>query len=105
MTTEKERQDEGKIVGWTLRLGAYGSITLIVVGALMLLLHVGVGEFVLRAGFLLLMFTPALRILVAGIVFLTEKDYRYALVSIIVLTIVTATSVLSLMGILPRLEK
>jgi len=105
MTTLQQHKDEGRVVGWTLRLGSYGSIGLIVIGALLSVLHASAGEFVLRAGFLLLMFTPALRILVAGIVFLTEKDYRYALVSVVVLTIVTATSVLALMGVLPRLER
>ena len=51
------------------------------------------------------MFTPAIRIVVAGIMYLKEKDYRYVLVSAVVLAIMTATSVLSLMGILPQLEK
>ncbi len=105
MVTEKQHEHEDKVVSWTLRLGSYGSIGLIIIGALLSVLHVIPGEIVLRAGFLLLMFTPALRIVVAGILYLRERDYRYALVSLIVLTIVTLTSVLSMMGILPRLEK
>jgi uncharacterized membrane protein len=51
------------------------------------------------------MFTPALRIIVAGIVFFREHDYRYALVSLVVLTIVTATSLLAMLHVLPQLEK
>jgi uncharacterized membrane protein len=105
MTTEKEHRDEGHIVGLTLRLGSYGSVTLIVVGTLLTFVHAAAGEFILRAGFLLLMFTPALRIIVAGIVFFREKDYRYAVVSLVVLTIVSATSVLAMMKVLPQLEK
>ncbi len=105
MVTQKERKDEGRILGWTLRLGAWGSFALIVAGALLLAGHVSAGEVVLKTGFLLLMFTPALRILVAGIVFLREGDYRYALVSLVVLTIVTTTSAMAMLKVLPQLEK
>jgi uncharacterized membrane protein len=80
-------------------------VGLIIAGTLVGFVHAEAGDIVLRAGFLLLMFTPALRIIVAGIVYLKEKDYRYALVSLVVLTIVTATSVLAMMKILPQLEK
>lgn len=86
-------------------MGAYGSVGLIIAGTLIGFVHAGTGDAVLRAGFLLLMFTPALRIIVAGIVYLKEKDYRYAWVSLIVLVIVTTTSVLAMMKILPQLEK
>lgn len=105
MQTSAEQQEEQKIVGLTLRVGSFGSIALIVMGALLLVSHVEMGAWVLQAGFLLLMFTPALRILVAGIVFLHEGDRRYALVALIVLSIVVATSALSLLNILPRLER
>jgi uncharacterized membrane protein len=101
MTTAQEHQDEGQILGLTLRIGSYGSVGLIVLGALLRFVHAGAGDFILGAGFLLLMFTPALRIVVAGIVFFRERDYRYAVVSLIVLTIVTVTSVLALMKVLP----
>jgi hypothetical protein len=43
--------------------------------------------------------------MVAGIVFFREGDYRYALVSLVVLTIVSATSLLAMMKVLPQLEK
>jgi uncharacterized membrane protein len=102
MTTH-QLQDEGKILGWTLRLGAYGSVALIVLGLFLRFAHEGLGF--LRAGFLLLMFTPAIRIVVAGIVFFRERDFHYAIVSVVVLTVVVATSVLALLGILPQLER
>jgi uncharacterized membrane protein len=105
MATQQERYREGQIVGWTLRLGAYGSLTLIVIGLLLMLVHPGAGEVILRAGFLLLMFTPALRIIVAGLVFFREGDYKYALVSAVVLTVVVGTSVLALMGVLKNFER
>jgi uncharacterized membrane protein len=60
---------------------------------------------VLRAGVLLLMFTPALRIIVAGIVFFREGDYKYALVSVVVLTIVVGTSALAMLGVLKNFER
>jgi uncharacterized membrane protein len=105
MTTAQEHRDEGHVLGMTLRIGSYGSVALIVIGVLLEFVHAGIGDAILRAGFLLLMFTPALRIIVAGIMYLKEKDYRYALVSLVVLTIVTATSVLAMLKILPQLEK
>lgn len=92
--------EEQRIVGWTLRLGAYISIGLITLGAIISSFHGGAGAFILKAGFLLLMLTPAMRILVAGLVFLHEKDYRYALISLTVLTIVVTTCVLALLGVL-----
>jgi uncharacterized membrane protein len=105
MATRAERQEEGKILGWTLRAGSYGSVALILLGILLGFAHTGVGNGFLRAGFLLLMFTPAIRILVAGIVFLRERDYKYALVSAVVLTVVVVTSVLAILKVLPQLEK
>jgi uncharacterized membrane protein len=105
MVTQAQARDEGKIVGATLRIGAYGSLALIVLGLSLRFLHAGAGEFVLRAGFLLLMFTPALRIVVAGIVFFRDRDYKYALISLVVLTIVVGTSVLAMLKVLPQLEK
>jgi uncharacterized membrane protein len=105
MVTASERHEEAEIVGWTLRIGAWVSFVLIVAGLVLGMAHVAAAAWVLRAGILLLMFTPAVRILVAGIVFLHEKDYRYALVSFTVLTIVVATSTLALLKILPQLER
>ena len=105
MTTAAQQHEEQTLVGWTLRIGAWGSLALTVLGLVLGLVHPGAGEWVLRAGFLFLMFTPALRIVVAGFVFLHEKDYRYALVSLTVLAIVVATSTLALLKILPQLER
>jgi uncharacterized membrane protein len=92
-----KQNEERSSVGWTLRIGAWGSLVLIISGLLLLVAHVSFGEWVLRAGFLFLMFTPAIRILVAGLVFLHEKDYRYAVVSLTVLAIVVVTSTLAML--------
>lgn len=105
MHTLAEEHEEQKIVGLTLRIGSFGSIGLIVLGTLLAIAHVGWGEGIMRGGFLLLMFTPALRIFVAGIVFLRERDYRYALVALVVLSIVIGTSAMAMLNILPRLER
>lgn len=105
MVTQQQAREEGRIVGWTLRAGAYGSLALIVAGLVLGFVHPGTGGYVLRAGFLLLMFTPALRIVVAGIVFFRDGDYKYSLISLVVLTIVLGTSVLAMLKVLPQLEK
>jgi uncharacterized membrane protein len=82
-----------RMLSLTLKSGAYLSFACIVTG---LVLHF-VGAFagkITVAGFLILLATPGLRIIVAGIQFLREKDYRYAAVSAGVLGIIVLAFVL-----------
>jgi uncharacterized membrane protein len=91
------RQDVAadKVLSLTLKIGAYTAFALIVAG-LILQLAVPWGTKVTAAGLLVLLATPALRIIVACLQFLRERDFKYALVSFGVLAIVVLAYVLGI---------
>ena len=91
------RQDVAadRVLSLTLKFGAYTAFALIVAG-LMLQLVVPWGAKVAAAGLLVLLATPVLRIIVACLQFLRERDFRYALVSFGVLAIVVLAYVLGI---------
>ena len=83
------RQDVAadRLLAFTFKAGAYTSLLLIVAG--IILQHVATwGSSVAKAGLLVLLLTPAIRIVVACIQFFRERDTRYGLVSLGVLAIV-----------------
>ena len=100
----EERREESRVVAMSLRIGAFGSVALIVIGMVMGLFAPGAASQVTRAGFLLLLFTPALRIVVAGYMYFHERDYRYVWISIGVFCIMFGTAILAMLKILPSLE-
>jgi uncharacterized membrane protein len=83
------RQDlaADRILSLTLKAGAYTALALIVAG-LLLQWATPWGFRIVTGGLLVLLATPALRIVVAGIQFSRERDLKYALVSLGVLCIV-----------------
>ena len=83
------RQDVAadRVLSLTLKFGAYTALALIVAGV-MLEFVVPWGRKVTSAGLLVLLVTPALRIVAACVQFLRERDFKYALVSFGVLAIV-----------------
>jgi hypothetical protein len=89
------RQDVAadRVLALTLKFGAYTAFALILAG-LALRWVAAWGDKVAAAGLLVLLATPALRIVVACIQFLREHDFRYALVSFGVLAIVVLAYVL-----------
>ena len=91
------RQDVAadRVLSLTLKFGAYTAFTLIVAGLLLQFIAAW-GTKVTAAGLLVLLATPALRIIVAGLQFLRERDFRYALVSFGVLAIVVLAYVLGI---------
>ncbi len=91
------RQDVAadRVLSLTLKFGAYTAFALIVAG-LILQLAVLWGTKVTAAGLLVLLATPALRIIVACLQFLRERDFKYALVSFGVLAIVVLAYVLGI---------
>jgi uncharacterized membrane protein len=84
---KKDKRTEDRLIVLTLKIGAYSAFACIVAG---LLLHyfAGFGDRVTTIGMIILLATPVVRIVVAGIEFLMERDFRYALVSLGVLGIV-----------------
>jgi uncharacterized membrane protein len=83
------RQDVAvdRVLSLTLKFGAYTALALIVAG-LVLRFVAPWGAKVTSAGLLVLLATPALRIVAACVQFLRERDFKYALVSFGVLAIV-----------------
>jgi len=86
------RRDADQVVALTLRAGAFGAFGLIVAGLLAGGLGADVGSRLTWAGVLLLLATPVLRIVVALLLFVRERDWRYVWVSLGVLAIVLASS-------------
>jgi uncharacterized membrane protein len=84
---KQQRADTDRALALTLKAGAYTAFALIVAGVLLQLV-VPFGSKVTTAGVLVLLATPMLRIIVAGIQFLRERDMKYVLVSLGVLCIV-----------------
>jgi uncharacterized membrane protein len=93
------RQDVAadRVLSLTLKFGAYMAFALIVAG-LALQFAVPWAMKVTKAGLLVLLATPVLRIIVACLQFLRERDFKYALVSFGVLAIVVLAYVLSVQG-------
>ena len=84
-----------RMLSLTLKAGAYVSFACILVG--LLLRAAGFGDNkVMITGFVILLATPGIRIVVAGIQFLRERDYRYAAVSAGVLAIILLAFVLGI---------
>ena len=91
------RQDVAadRVLSLTLKFGAYTALVLIVAG-LALQFAVPWAMKVTKAGLLVLLATPVLRIIVACLQFLHERDFKYALVSFGVLAIVVLAYVLGI---------
>jgi uncharacterized membrane protein len=84
-----------RMLALTLKIGAYSAFACIVTG---LVAHyfVGWGGKVTTMGFLILLATPGLRIVVAGIQFLRGREYKYALISLGVLAVIVLAYVLGI---------
>ena len=77
-----------RAVAWVLRVGAFGCFFIMLAGLLAgLFVHSGVPEEIERAGVLLMLATPVVRVAVAGVLFLKEKDWKYGAISFGVLAI------------------
>ncbi len=77
-----------RVVAWVLRVGAYSCFFIMLAGLLLgLFVHGRVPDEIERAGVLLMLATPVVRVAVAGVLFLREKDWKYGAISLGVLTI------------------
>jgi uncharacterized membrane protein len=91
----RESPATDKALALTLKIGAYSAFACIVAG---LALHsvTRLSDKITVAGFLILLATPGLRIVVAGIQFLRAREYRYVLISLGVLAIIVLAYVLGI---------
>jgi uncharacterized membrane protein len=77
----------------TLKIGAYSAFACILAG--LALGYAGHwGHRITVAGFVILLATPGVRIIVAGVEFLREREYRYVLISLGVLAVIVTAYVL-----------
>jgi uncharacterized membrane protein len=77
-----------RVVALVLRVGAFGCFFIMLAGLLVGVFLPGpIAQEIERAGVLLMLATPVVRVLVAGILFLREKDWKYGAISFGVLTI------------------
>ncbi len=83
-----------RLVAWTLRVGAYGSFALLVTAAVLKLADQAAPSMsVARAGILVLLATPTVRIVAALVMFTARREWKMVLVSFGVLAIVVLASV------------
>jgi uncharacterized membrane protein len=77
-----------RAVALVLRVGAFGCFFVMLTGLILgLFLHSHIPVMIERAGVLLMLATPVVRVLVACVLFFREKDFRYGWISLGVLTI------------------
>jgi uncharacterized membrane protein len=77
-----------RVVALVLRVGAFSCFFVMLAGLLIGLFgHGRIAAELERAGVLLMLATPVVRVLVAGILFLRERDWKYGAISFGVLTI------------------
>jgi uncharacterized membrane protein len=86
--SERREPDFDRVVAMVLRVGAFGCFFVMLAGLLVGIFFPGtIPRQVERYGVLLMLATPVVRVLVAGILFLREKDWKYTAISFGVLTI------------------
>jgi uncharacterized membrane protein len=76
-----------RTVGWVLRVGAFGCFFIMLAGLIAGLFVSGHSLDIERAGVLLMLATPVVRVLVACVLFFREKDWKYGWISLGVLII------------------
>jgi len=83
-----------RIVAIVLRTGAFGCFFIMVAGLILgLFVHGRIPLGIERAGVLLMLATPVVRVIVACFLFFKEKDYKYGWISLGVLLILMLGSV------------
>jgi uncharacterized membrane protein len=77
-----------RVVAWVLRVGAFGCFFIMLAGLVAgLFVHGRIPSDIERAGVLLMLATPVVRVAVAAVLFLREKDWKYGAISFGVLAI------------------
>jgi uncharacterized membrane protein len=83
-----------RAVALVLRVGAFGCFFIMLTGLLVGFFIPGrIPAGIERAGVLLMLATPVVRVLVAGVLFVRERDWKYGAISFGVLTILLLSAV------------
>jgi uncharacterized membrane protein len=86
-----------RTVALVLRVGAFGCFFIMLTGLLVGLFYPGhISQEIERAGVLLMLATPVVRVAVAGTLFLREKDWKFGAISFGVLAILLLGAVFGL---------
>jgi uncharacterized membrane protein len=115
-------KDMQAVIGWILRIGVFVSTAFVITGGVIFLFNHGhsqidfvsfnkvpdfishvssvidgvihlKGQAIIQFGIVLLIATPVLRVIFAGIGFLMEKDYLYTFISILVFLIILTSMI------------
>jgi uncharacterized membrane protein len=82
-----------RVVALVLRVGAFGCFFIMLTGLLVgVFVHGRIPLGIERAGVLLMLATPVVRVAVAGVLFLREKDWKYGAISFGVLAILVLSA-------------
>jgi uncharacterized membrane protein len=85
---QKREPEFDRIVALVLRTGAYGCFFIMLVGLIAgVFVSARIPTHIERAGVLLMLATPIVRVIVACFLFFREKDYKYGWISLGVLVI------------------
>ena len=81
-------------VALVLRIGAYGGFLIMLTGLVVGFFATGEMSFAIeRVGVLVMLATPVIRVLVASVLFWSEKDWKYGAISLGVLVILLLSAV------------
>ncbi|MBJ6801068.1 DUF1634 domain-containing protein [Geomonas sp. Red259] len=88
---EKTEHPIELVLARLLRLGSLVAAALLAVGiALMILGQTGLAPKLITAGLLVLLGTPVMRVIAAAVIFVKERDWHFALFSLVVLCALAA---------------
>jgi uncharacterized membrane protein len=83
-----------RVVALVLRVGAFGCFFIMLAGLLVgFFVHGRIPQEIERAGVLLMLATPVVRVLVAGVLFLRERDWKFGAISFGVLAILFLSAI------------
>jgi uncharacterized membrane protein len=92
--TELREPEFDRVVAWVLRVGAFGCFFIMLAGLVLEFFIAGkIPLAIERAGVLLMLATPVVRVLVACVLFFRENDRKYGVISLGVLLILLLGSV------------
>ena len=92
--SQKREPDFDRVVALVLRVGAFGCFFIMLAGLLIGFFVPGrLPQEIERAGVLLMLATPVVRVLVAGVLFLHQRDWKYGAISFGVLAILLLSAI------------
>ncbi len=98
MSRNQGTNSTDRVIALTLRCGAYTSLAMLLLATVLEAAGESHALLAAKAGVMVLLLTPLLRILVTLVAFFRERDWRYVLISAGVLAIVLWASLAGVVG-------